>query len=341
MSRRQFWPLAFVALVLMAVAGVAIGTVPLSPLDVLNALRGEGEESVQAIVRTLRVPRVVLAALVGAGLAVSGCALQGVMRNPLAEPYLLGVSGGAAVGAVAAVTLFNVASGVLPVAAFAGAMASVSCVVLIAHSAGGRGDARIILMAGVVVGAFGNAVIMVLLASAAPDLAQSALWWMMGSVSDSDWGTVAWLAIYLGVGTVALVWFAPDIDALSLGEESAAALGVDIDRATWRVFILASLLASATVAAAGLIGFVGLVVPHLARAFGIRRYRELMFASAVAGAVLLIGADIVARTARPPRELPLGAVTALIGVPYFLVRLGGLRRGAGDVGRAGGGGAPQ
>jgi iron complex transport system permease protein len=176
-------------------------------------------------------------------------------------------------------------------------------------------------MAGVVIGAFANALIMILLASARPELAQSALWWMMGSVAEAGWGAVRWLAVYAAVACLLLAWIAPQIDALSQGEETAASLGVEVDRATWQVFVLASLLAAATVAAAGLVGFVGLVVPHIARAFGVRRHRELLFASAIVGASLLIGADIIARTVRPPRELPLGAVTALIGVPYFLLRL--------------------
>jgi iron complex transport system permease protein len=325
LSRGRFWVGAFAALFAIGAAGVSIGSVPIPLSEVWLALSGQAEPTADAIIRTLRLPRVVLAALIGAGLAASGSALQGVMRNPLAEPYLLGVSGGAATGAVAAVTIFDAGGAVVPIAAFCGAVASVSCVVLVARAAGGRADPRILLMAGVVVGAFANAVIMVLLASAAPDVAQSALWWMMGSVSDADWYTVSWLALYLSAGVLLVAWFAPEIDALSLGEETAAALGVDTDRATWRIFLFASLLAAATVAAAGLVGFVGLVVPHLARAFGMRRHRELLFASALAGAALLIGADIVARTVMPPRELPLGAVTALIGVPYFLMRLRRIR----------------
>jgi iron complex transport system permease protein len=324
-TRAGFWIGATIALVALVALGVAVGTVPLGIGEVLGALAGNGDSVVQGIVREIRMPRVVLAGLVGAGLAASGSALQGVLRNPLAEPYLLGVSGGAAVGAVGAVTLFGSAAGLVPVAAFAGSVLAVTCVVLIARASGSRADPRILLMSGVVIGAFGNAVIMVMLAAAAPDVAQSALWWMMGSASGADWNTNAWLALWLLGGILSVAWYAPEIDALSLGTESAASLGVEVDRATWRIFLLASLLAAATVAAAGLVGFVGLVVPHVARAFGMRRSRELVFASALAGAAMLIGADVVARTVRPPRELPLGAVTALIGVPYFLLRLRRMR----------------
>jgi iron complex transport system permease protein len=243
------------------------------------------------------------------------------MRNPLAEPYLLGVSGGAAVGVVGAITLVNVPGALLPVCAFVGSAASVTCVIAIARVAGGRSDARILLMAGVVAGAFANAVVMVMLASTSPDMARSALWWMMGSVADADWSTVAWLAMYLTPGLLVLTVYSRDVDALSLGDESAASLGIHVDRATWLLFLLAALLAAATVAAAGLVGFVGLVVPHLARASGMHRSREVVLASAIVGGALLVAADIVARIAVAPRELPLGAVTALIGVPYFLLRL--------------------
>ncbi len=322
MNRSSFWPAAVLSLFVLSVAAIFVGSVAIPIGDVWLAIRGGADPNVEAIVRQFRLPRVALAALIGAGLAASGGALQGAMRNPLAEPYLLGVSGGAAVGAVLAVTLFSAPSALLPVAAFAGSVASVGCVLLVARAAGGRSDPRILLMAGVVIGAFANAAIMVLLAGASPTAAQSALWWMMGSAASADWSTVLWLAAYLAIGFAALAYFAPEIDALALGDDTAASLGVDIDRATWRVFLLASLLAAATVAAAGLVGFAGLVVPHIVRAFGIRKHRELVFASALAGAALLVGADMLARIAMPPRELPLGAVTALIGVPYFLIRLG-------------------
>jgi iron complex transport system permease protein len=320
-KRFSFWPAAAVSLLIAIFLGVAFGSVQLSPVQVWSVLVGTGDPISTAIVVSLRLPRVVLAALVGAGLAASGCVLQGVMRNPLAEPYLLGVSGGAAVGAVAATTLLGTSLSVVPLAAFAGAVVSVSCVLLVARAAGSGSDPRLLVMAGVVVGAFGNAVVMVLLAGSTPDLARSALWWMMGSVSEADWGVVRWLAAYIAGGLILLSWFAPEIDALALGEETAASLGVDTSRATWRAFLLASMLAAATVAAAGLVGFVGLVVPHIARAFGVRGHRQLLLASALAGAALLVGADLLARTATAPRELPLGAVTALIGVPYFLFRL--------------------
>jgi iron complex transport system permease protein len=242
------------------------------------------------------------------------------MRNALAEPYLLGVSGGAAVGAVIAVAV-RVPFGLVPFGAFVGAIAAVVLVLAIARAGAGRPDPRVLLMAGVVVGAFANAVIMITLASSPPDAIRNALWWMMGSVAAATWTQVGWLAAYAAVSAGALLVVAPEIDVLALGDDAAAGLGVDVDRAGRRAYVLASLLAAATVAAAGLVGFVGLVVPHLVRSRAGRRHRGVIAAAGLAGAALLIAADLVARTLRAPSELPLGAVTALAGVPFFLVQL--------------------
>ncbi|HEX6058213.1 MAG TPA: iron ABC transporter permease [Gemmatimonadaceae bacterium] len=316
-----FWIVASLALVAAAILGVALGSVDLAPGDVLRAIAGRGDETTLAIVRGLRLPRVALAAVVGAGLGLSGAALQGTLRNPLAEPYLLGVSGGAAVGAVVAVSLGLMAGAGLPLAAFAGAAAAVSVAIGVARAAGGRGDPRVLLMAGVIVGAFANAAIMVLLAGAPADTVRGALWWMMGSVALATWPQVLSLSLYVVAGALALLRAAREIDVLSLGEEPAAALGVAVERAGTRVFLVASFVAAATVAAAGLVGFVGLVVPHLVRSAGIRRHRLLLPGSALAGAALVVVADLLARTVRAPAELPLGAVTALVGVPFFLVQL--------------------
>lgn len=308
-------------LVVLALAGTSIGTMFVAPADLIRALRGIGDPTLVAIVRDLRAPRVMLAALVGAGLSMSGGALQGTLRNALAEPYLLGVSGGAAVGAVIA-TAFGVASpSMVTISAFAGAAVATLLVSAIARVVGGSTDTRLLLMAGVVVGAFANAAILVALADAPPDKLRGALWWMMGSAADATWSGVGRLAAALLVLGSLLVWWARDLDVLSMGDESAAALGVDVNRATQRVFLVASWLAAATVAAAGLVGFVGLVVPNIARALGARRHRGMLVVSALYGASLMIAADLVARTVRAPADLPLGAVTALIGVPFFLLRL--------------------
>ena len=315
------WTILLASLAVAALAGLALGPVALSPADVWRALLGTGDANTVAIVQTLRLPRIALGIVIGAGLGVSGAALQSTLRNPLAEPYLLGVSGGAAVGAVVAVTLHFSSVALLPVAAFAGAALAVTLVLLVARAAGARGDPRVLLMAGVVVGAFANAAVMVLLAGAPSETVRGALWWMMGSLGDATWQGTRWVAAYVVLGGGLLLALGREIELLSLGEDPAAALGVDVERATRRVYLAASLLAAVTVAGAGLVGFVGLVVPAIVRALGARSARGVMLGAAVAGGALVVAADVVARTVRSPAELPLGAVTALIGVPFFLLRL--------------------
>jgi iron complex transport system permease protein len=314
------WLALSAALLIAAVAGVGVGVLAYSPGAVVDALLGRGDPTAVAVVWTLRLPRVILASLVGASLGMAGAAMQGAMRNALAEPYLLGVSGGAAVGAVTAQTL-GAADVLVPVGAFAGAVAAVAVALAVARAAPGHGDPRVLLMAGVIVGAFANAAIMILLAGAAPDVVRNALWWMMGSAADARWTTNMSLAAYLAVGGTLLVAWARQIDLLALGDDAAAGLGLDVERASRRVYLTASLLAAASVAAAGLVGFVGLVVPHLARAAGWRTHRPLLAGSALGGALLVVVADMAARTVRAPAELPLGAVTAVLGVPFFLARL--------------------
>jgi iron complex transport system permease protein len=318
------WLILLGALVVAAFVAAAVGTISVPLSAVFDALRGATDSTPAMVVSTLRLPRVALAILVGAGLGMSGAALQGTMRNPLAEPYLLGVSGGAAVGAVIATTL-GFGSALVPLAAFVGAIVAVAAAFLVARAAGSLGDPRVLLMAGVVVGAFANAAIMVMLANAESNTVRNALWWMMGSVADATWMQIVILLAYVAAGGAALVLLGRQIDILALGEDAAAGLGVDVDRAIRNVFVVASLIAAATVAAAGLVGFVGLVVPHIVRAAGVRHHRSLVVGSAITGATLVVLADLLGRILRPPAELPLGAVTALVGVPFFLVKLRRLR----------------
>ena len=310
-------------LALLIVISIGTGVIHIAAGDVIDALRGSGDPATVSIVRNLRLPRILLGALVGAGLGMSGAALQGTLRNGLAEPYLLGVSGGAAVGAVIAFAFRATASGVIAVAAFAGAAGAVVLALLVARAAGsaGRGDPRTLLMAGVVIGAFANAIIMIALANAPANTIRGALWWMMGSVADTSWTALPWVAAFIFGGAALLVYWAREIDLLALGDEAAAALGVNVEASARRIYMLAAFLAAATVAAAGLIGFVGLIVPHIVRASGIRRHRPLVIAAGITGAILVVASDLAARTARPPGELPLGAITAVLGVPFFLSQL--------------------
>jgi iron complex transport system permease protein len=313
--------LLLAGVLLCAVAGLAIGPVWIAPAEVWRVLTGAGDPVARAIVLDVRAPRVVLGLLVGASLGVSGGVLQGTLRNPLAEPYLLGVSGGAAVGAVLAVFVGVGSPSAISLAAFAGALAAVLLVLAVARAAGWRADPRILLMAGVVVGAFANAAIMILLAEAPAEATRGALWWMMGSLGSAAWRDAGRLGVILVLTGAALLHWARDLDALALGHDAAAALGVRPERASRRLFLTASLLAAGTVAAAGLVGFVGLVVPHLARGVAGARHRAVLAVAALAGAGLVVAADLAARTVRAPTELPLGAVTAMVGVPFFLVLL--------------------
>jgi iron complex transport system permease protein len=302
---------------------VRIGSVSLSASAVAHALIGRGDPAAVAIVRELRLPRAVAAALVGSALAVAGAAFQALLRNPLAEPYVLGVSGGAALGAVGAIVLGASLPipGLIPLAAFVGAAATVVVVLRIALGVGPTLDTRVLLLAGVVVGAFANAGIFLLLTVADVATFRSATAWMMGSLSGVTWSGDAALAVQLAVGGGLLLLLARPLNALAIGEETAAYLGVSVERTKWLAYGAASLLAAASVATAGIVGFVGLVVPHAARLVWGSDHRVLIPAAALLGAVFLLLTDVCARTVAAPTELPLGAVTAVIGVPVFVALL--------------------
>lgn len=319
--RTRDWIALMAALAAAAVISLGVGPVAMSAGELWQALWGKGDSQFVAIIQTIRLPRVALGMAVGAGLSVSGVALQATLRNPLAEPYLLGVSGGAAVGAVLGTALGWMQPGAIAMAAFGGAAAAVMLVLAVAHAAGASSSSPVLVMAGVVVGAFANAAILVVLAGAPDGAVRDALWWMMGSLSGATWTAAAWLSLFVVLGGAMLWARAREIDVLSLGGDAAAALGVDVDRATRTVFLISAVLAAATVSAAGLIGFVGLLVPAIVRALGARSSRSTFLAAAIGGAALVVAADVVARTVRAPAELPLGAVTALVGVPFFLARM--------------------
>jgi iron complex transport system permease protein len=310
---------------LLAVAlvlSVAVGAVPLSPGSVLDALLGRGDAMTRAIIVELRLPRAALAALIGAGLAVAGTVFQALLRNPLAEPYILGVSGGAAVAAVAVLVLVGAAAPwAVPAAAFAGGVGAILLVFRIASSTGSVLDTRVLLLAGVVVGAFFNALILLLLTFAEVETFRSAVFWMMGSLAGATWPAVGMLAVYLVPSLVVLFALARPLNLMAIGEETALYLGARVERIKWTAYLVASLLVAAGVAAAGIIGFVGLIVPHALRLIWGADHRFLLPGTALAGAAFLLLADTVARTVAAPVELPVGVVTALIGVPVFVVLL--------------------
>jgi iron complex transport system permease protein len=314
------WRYALLALLLgaAAVVSLGVGAVSMSGADVVAALRGIGDPTHVTIVRTLRLPRVVEAALVGAALSVSGAVFQALLRNPLADPYVLGVSGGAAAGAVLAV--------VLGWAATAAWAVPLALVMQVALAVGRALDTRVLLLAGVVVGAFFNAGVLLLLTLADAESYRSAMFWLMGSLAGANPRDAALLAVYLVPALGVLLALARALNLLSLGEEPAAFLGVRVGRVKLVAFGVASLLAAAGVAAAGVIGFVGLVVPHAVRLVWGANHEFLLPASALLGAAFLVLVDTGARTIAAPAELPIGVVTALLGVPFFVYLL--KRRGA-------------
>lgn len=311
------------ALVLASIISLAVGPSGLSPATVVDVLTGGGEETARAIVLQLRLPRTVLAILVGGGLGLAGAVFQALLRNPLAEPYILGVSGGAAVGAVAALVLgwSMVAPWSLPLAAFAGALVAIGIVLRIALAAGPALNARVFILAGVVVGAFFNSIILLILSLADAESFRSAIFWMMGNLSGATWGGVALLAGYLLPLSLLLATLARPLNLLALGEDTATYLGVPVERVKWLAYLATSLLVAATVAVSGVIGFVGLIVPHALRITGGNDHRFLLPACILGGGAFLLLADTLARTVASPVELPTGVVTALVGVPIFVVLL--------------------
>ena len=311
--------LAFAA-ALALLLGIRLGAVPLSAGEIVDAIRGRGDPTTVAIVQRLRLPRALLAALVGASLAASGATFQALLRNPLAEPYILGVSGGAAVGAVGAIVFAgSLASGpFVALCAFAGSVVAVALVFRIAASVGRALDTRILLLAGVVVGAFFNACILLALTFADTDAFRSAMFWIMGSFSSATWRSIGVLGAAMVPGILLLLALARPLNLLSVGEETAAYLGTRVERTKLIAYAVASLLTAASVAVSGVIGFVGLVVPHVVRMLWGNDHRFLLPASVLLGAAFVVLADAAARTAAAPVELPVGVVTAFVGVPFFV-----------------------
>lgn len=266
------------------------------------------------------MPRVALGFLVGGLLAVTGAVLQALVGNPLADPYLLGMSGGASLGAVLAIAIGIASPWAMPLAAFIAAVGAVAIVYRIGRVAGGL-DPHVLLLAGVVVGAFAGALVTGILAISESNQIRSAILWLMGGLGGVGWAGVVTLAVYSLPALVLLFAEARSLDLLMMGEETAQYLGVDVPRTRRRIYLAASLLTAACVAAAGIIGFVGLAVPHALRMLRGAGHRGLLPAAFLLGGAFLVLADVVARTAFTPLELPVGVVTALVGVPLFAVLL--------------------
>jgi iron complex transport system permease protein len=302
---------------LAAVASLAIGPADIGPLDLWRGLLG-GDERVVIILGELRLPRTLLALLVGGSLGLAGAALQGYLRNPLAEPGIIGVSAAASLGAVLAF-YFGLAgqlAALLPVAGILGAGAAVLLVQLLA---GRQAGSVTLILAGVAVSAFASALTSLALNLApSPFAALEIVFWLLGSLADRSFPQL-WLVLpFILVGWLLLLSTGRSLDALTLGEDAAASLGVDVVRLRWRLVGGTALAVGAATAVAGAIGFVGLVVPHLLRPFVGQRPSRLLPASLLGGGLLLLAADLVVRLFSNGQELKLGVVTALIGAPFFL-----------------------
>ena len=300
--------------------GIGLGAVPIAPRAVVSALLSPSAPAA-AIVRDIRLPRVLLAFLVGGGLGVSGAALQALLRNPLADPYLMGISGGAGLAAVLAMALGVGGAWGVPAAAFAGGLAAIGLVYRLTAVAGRRLDAWILVLAGVVVSAFTGALMSAVLTLSTAEQLRNAFLWLLGSFSGASWQTVVIFSAYAASPLVVLFASPRALDLLSLGEEPARALGLDAGRARRRVYLATSLLTAASVAVCGVIGFVGLVAPHALRGVLGPAHRRLLPAVFLASGGFLVLADAAARTVARPLELPVGAVTALVGVPLFALLL--------------------
>jgi iron complex transport system permease protein len=309
--------LAILVAVLFA-GSLAVGPVLLSPADVVGGLAGRASEAANIIVREIRLPRAILSVMIGGTLGLSGAALQGLLRNPLASPSLFGAPSAAAFGAVSVISLglVDALSYALPVAAIAGALVSVALLILVA---GPRASLLVLILAGLAVSSLAGAgTALALNLAPNPFAALEIAFWLLGSLEDRSMRHV-WIALpFMLVGVVLLLWDRRAFRALTLGEEAAASLGFDL---TWiRVRVVSGVAAAvgAGVAVAGSIGFVGLVAPHMVRPFVGYDPGRLMVPAALSGAALLTAADIVVRLIPSQEEIKVGVVTAIIGAPFFI-----------------------
>lgn len=331
------WLFAGVAVVLSVLVGLGIGAVSIPPqhafLEVISRITNgliasPLSETDSTIIWDLRFPRVLLALVVGAMLASAGCAYQGSFRNPLADPYLLGVSAGAGLGATIVIfTQDQTSRWELPLAAFVGALGAVILTYILGRSAiVGRSSTSLVL-AGVAVASMLTA-IQTLLQQRNTDKIREVYSWVLGRLSTAGWGDVQLVTPYILICIVILFLYRRILDVFSVGDEEAHTMGLSVGKARAAIIVAASLGTAAAVSVTGLIGFVGIIVPHIIRLIVGHSYRVLMPLATIYGGVFLVLADVVARTALAPQEISIGVITALIGAPFFLFILGSTKHGS-------------
>ncbi|MFJ8824904.1 FecCD family ABC transporter permease [Streptomyces sp. NPDC102467] len=322
------------ALILLALLSAGVGAYDIAPGDVLSSVQhriGLGGSALdrvgESVLWNVRLPRVVLALLVGASLGCAGALMQGVFGNPLAEPSVIGISSGAAVGAVACIALGLDFFGTwtITVCAFVSGLATVLIVYAMSRS-GGRTEVVTLILTGIAVNALAGALIGLFLSYADTAAVNQITFWQLGSLAQATWPKVLAVLPCAALGLLLAPFHSRKLDLLSLGERPARHLGVDVERLRVTLILVIALLTAAAVAVSGVIGFVGLVIPHLLRMLAGPGHRFLVPGSALGGAVVLVGADLAARTVAAPAELPIGILTALTGSPFFFWLLRRTRR---------------
>lgn len=312
----------FLFLIFTILLSMLLGTADVTIVQLWGILAGdtEVEEMTKLIVLNIRLPRIIAAGLAGFSLSLGGLVFQAILRNPLADPFILGVSSGGAFGAVLGIMLgfsFNLG---IPLLSFAGAMLTIYLVLVMGQRKMGM-ESSTILLAGVIINAFFTAIIMFFISTAADDRLHTMLFWLYGDLSQSAYVQFTIIAPVVVMAFIILYGLSRHLNLITAGEETALQLGVDIKRTKMICFLVVSLAIGLVVSFSGLIGFVGLIVPHLGRMVLGSDHRLLMPVSALGGAVFLIAADTVARTIISPSELPVGVITAFIGAPFFIYLL--------------------
>ncbi len=333
-ERFRQWKLTVLALVILlffaVVGATAVGPVNIPPATVAkilisklpladNVLSPTWSNIEESIIIQIRLPRIILGVLVGSALAVAGAAMQGMFKNPMADPYVIGISSGAALGATLAVVLGIGGTFSVPILAFAGAVFSAFLVYNIAKTDTGM-QVETLLLSGIAVAIFFSSLTSFLMYVAGENLHQI-VFWIMGGLWARGWSHVAVAVVPISLGIIGIYAFARDLNVMQLGEESALTMGIEIELVKKILLALSALIAGVAVSVSGVIGFVGLIIPHMARIIVGPDHRILIPTSALAGAIFLIFADSVARTVISPAELPVGIITAFFGAPFFIYLL--------------------